>query len=616
MTAVTSAKRSAAALILTAVSVIASHAAAQSGRDVRVPVPAGASISGVVINDEERPQPVRRAIVTLTGPDLVPSRGATTDDDGRFVFTNLPAGRFTLTVTRAAFVTSAYGAKRPGRPGTPLVVTDRATITGLVVRLWRGAVITGIVRNEAGEPVPNLSVTAVPSRPRAAGGLLTLTNNGVTTNEAGVYRIFGLEPGQYLVMTRPSSQGGRPLMAMTDAQVDTALDALRRLASGQPGRGAPSPPSRPFTWAPVYFPGTADIDRAVPLTLKAGEERAGVDIGLQRVPAAIVTGMVARLDATPAVGATVQLVRVPGPFRTGVPEVLTVRAAADGSFQISQVTPGDYRLIARASAAPLVPPTAGTDPPPANEAPLWAKQDLTVAGQDISGITLSAGPGLTITGRIAFASSATSAPPAPSLRGTRVALVAPWLANLKPGTPIDALGFAAGAFVMDDGTFQITGLLPGRYKLQITGSAIGAPWTVRSAMLDDRDLADAATDFTNMPTTGSLLITYTDRRSALSGTLQQASGAPSSDVFVIAYTTDRRLWTQSSRRVQAVRPDVAGRYFFGDLPPGEYHLAVVTDIDADEWLEPGFLERLLGSSLRVTIGEGEQHHQSLRIGGY
>ena len=78
-----------------------------------------ASIAGTVVNDEERAVPVRRAIVTIAGPGLVPSRSAITDDDGRFAIERLPAGRFTVSVSRAAFVTSIYGAKRPGKPGTP-----------------------------------------------------------------------------------------------------------------------------------------------------------------------------------------------------------------------------------------------------------------------------------------------------------------------------------------------------------------------------------------------------------------------------------------------------------------------------------------------------------------
>jgi hypothetical protein len=86
-----------------------------------VPTSGTATLSGVVMNDETPAQPVRRAIVVLAGDGLRPSRGAVTDDDGRFSFSGLPAGRFTITASRASFVTSMYGATRPGRPGTAVV---------------------------------------------------------------------------------------------------------------------------------------------------------------------------------------------------------------------------------------------------------------------------------------------------------------------------------------------------------------------------------------------------------------------------------------------------------------------------------------------------------------
>ena len=64
-------------------------------------------ISGAVVTDDAQPQPVRRAVVTLTGSALTRDRGAITDDSGRFSFTKLPAGRFTLTVAKPSFITGA-----------------------------------------------------------------------------------------------------------------------------------------------------------------------------------------------------------------------------------------------------------------------------------------------------------------------------------------------------------------------------------------------------------------------------------------------------------------------------------------------------------------------------
>jgi len=84
---------------------------------------------------------------------------------------------------------------------------------------------------------------------------------------------------------------------------------------------------------------------------------------------------------------------------------------------------------------------------------------------------------------------------------------------------------------------------------------------------------------------------------------------------VIAFSTDRRVWGIETRRVQAVRPAADGAFSIKDLPPGEYFLGGLVDVDAGDWLRPGFLESIVGSATKVTIAEGGRTVQDLRIGG-
>src|SRR5262245_34974915 len=79
-----------------------------------------AEIAGVVITSAEPRAPIARALVTLSGATLKPSRTTITDDLGRFAFPGLPSGTFTVTASRAPFVKTMFGARRPGRPGTPI----------------------------------------------------------------------------------------------------------------------------------------------------------------------------------------------------------------------------------------------------------------------------------------------------------------------------------------------------------------------------------------------------------------------------------------------------------------------------------------------------------------
>ena len=112
----------------------------------------------------------------------------------------------------------------------------------------------------------------------------------------------------------------------------------------------------------------------------------------------------------------------------------------------------------------------------------------------------------------------------------------------------------------------------------------------------------------------NLVLTLTDRHSELAGKLESGDGTPVSDVFAIAFSTTRAHWGFGSRRVQAVRPDVDGRYAVADLPPGEYFLNALSDVDPDDWLDPAFLETLVPSSIKVTLGDGKRKVQNLRVG--
>jgi hypothetical protein len=612
----------AAGIVLLAGSLAGAAVQNPPARDVDLPPTAGtASISGVVVTDEAPPQPVRRAIVHVAGPDLRPSRGAITDDEGRFTIGGLPEGRVTLTVMRASFVTSVYGAKRPGRSGTAITIAGGEHLTGLTVRLWRGAVIAGVLRDESGAPVEGVLVTAVPARKPANRTILTLSNNdAVTTDDQGAFRIFGLEPGTYLVEARPSAAGTAPLVALADAEVDAALASLRRRREGGAGAAppsgtAPTPDSKPFAYSPVYYPGTPARGQATPVTIAAGQEIAGLNFSLQRVSTAVVDGRLLRPDGLPAVGAEVQLTERMSPlFESDPPLPMNATAGLDGEFRFAQVTPGEYALFARAPLDPATRPTRMDLFSPLARWPIvWAGAGLSVAGADVTGLSLTLRPGLTMTGRVRF-DAGTRTPPDPP-GPLRLSLIPPEYLNLRPGTGVWSMAFILPVTVRDDGTFELTNVVPGTYVLSIAGPSVDAGWWPRSAMLDGRDLFDGRVEIAADMNLAGLVVTLTDRRTELSGTLQTPAGAPASDVFVIVYPADRGLWVPNARRVKAARPGIDGRYAIADLPPGAYLLAAIADIDEGDWLDPAFLEQLVPGSVPIAIREGETTVQNLRLGG-
>src|SRR5438093_9494339 len=160
------------------------------------PPPPGGRISGRVIADNGRP--VKRARAFITAAELSGGRGALTDENGIFDFTELPAGRYTLTVSKSGFVSLSYGQRRPLQAGTPLQLADGQQLKGIEFRLPRGGVIAGHVYDETGDPMPGVLVRVL--RYQYQQGDRRLAPAGTTqTDDQGQYRVWGLMPGDYYV---------------------------------------------------------------------------------------------------------------------------------------------------------------------------------------------------------------------------------------------------------------------------------------------------------------------------------------------------------------------------------------------------------------------------------
>jgi hypothetical protein len=162
----------------------------------------------VVAADSGRP--VKRARVFVTAAEVPGGRGVLTDDTGTFELTELPAGRYTLTVSKSGFVSLAYGQRRPLQAGTPLQLGDGEQLKGVEFRLPRGGVISGRIVDEDGEPVPGATVRVMRYQYMQGDRRLTPAGSG-QTDDRGQYRVWGLMPGDYYVnaLTRLPNAGGR-----------------------------------------------------------------------------------------------------------------------------------------------------------------------------------------------------------------------------------------------------------------------------------------------------------------------------------------------------------------------------------------------------------------------
>jgi len=125
------------------------------GRDARAAssTALSASLTGVVTSGDEANTPLKRVTVALAAGPLQMPYIALTNDAGVFTFGGVPAGTYTLSATKPAYVPAFYGAKRPGRgPGVPIAILEGQKVTGISLRMLRGGVITGTLRQPSGFP--------------------------------------------------------------------------------------------------------------------------------------------------------------------------------------------------------------------------------------------------------------------------------------------------------------------------------------------------------------------------------------------------------------------------------------------------------------------------------
>jgi hypothetical protein len=171
------------------------------------------------------------------------------------------------------------------------------------------------------------------------------------------------------------------------------------------------------------------------------------------------------------------------------------------------------------------------------------------------------------------------------------------------------------AVVKADGTFEIRGIGPGRFTFNtvFNSTADAGNWKLRSAMGGDRNLLDDVLDLGPGVDIRNVVVTFSDARTEISGTLQSGAGEVTTEYYIVALPADRAQWRPKSRRILSTRPATDGRFVFADLPAGEYIIAALTDLDPIDLMDATFLEQIAPTGAKVTVVEGEKTIQNLKI---
>ena len=560
-------------------------------KDAAPPTPTGRITGRVLTADNGRP--VKRARVLVSAAELPGGRGMLTDDTGVFNLTELPAGRYTLTVSKSGFVALSYGQRRPLQAGTPLQLADGQQLKGVEFRLPRGGVIAGRVLDEDGEAVPGASVQIMRYQYQQGDRRLTPAGAG-QTDDKGQYRVWGLMPGDYYVNALTRQQGGG-----FGGGFGGGGRGGPGGAGGGRGGGRGGPPGGPdgdaalggatddqdqMNYAPTYYPGVTSVNEAKPITVGVSQEVLDINFNMQLVRTSQLSGVVTNPDGTPVTSGNVNLLPDGGAGRGQIGTNYGGRIQWDGAFAIARVPPGRYMLRAR-----------GDD----SDTPQFAFQPVSVTSDDVNDLTVILSAGATITGTLSFVPGST---PPPDLTPFRMS---------APSTDQSALGSQPNARVDKDGNFALSGVPAGLHLLRSQGNTRG--WNLKSVTLNGRDVTDTPIDVKSGQTLANVAVVFTDKVNEISGTITTQTGDPMPDYTVLAFSTDASLWRPQARQIMTARPDQTGKYRIRGLPPGEYYLATVDPSEQGEWFEPAYLDEHRNGAARVTLSDGDTKTQDFKV---
>jgi protocatechuate 3,4-dioxygenase beta subunit len=269
--------------------------------------------------------PMMRRGTPPTGPMAIPPQGLT-DQDGRFVVNGLAPGEYRVDVQKTGFASLVD----PTTRASTYTIAAGQALDNISIVLQKGAVITGKVLDQKGEPVTDAHVMALrritpPGASAAAPRLIPTPMQGSQlTNDLGEYRVTGLTPGEYFIAASPRGMGfGGPGVASTTGNGGGTLTATT-----------------------TYYPGTADQAGAQAIAVAAGAEVSNIVFILQSVPAYRVSGIVVDENGAPVAHAMVMLMHDPRNAMMFMGPGGNAQTGDDGRFSIGDVTPGAYRLNA------------------------------------------------------------------------------------------------------------------------------------------------------------------------------------------------------------------------------------------------------------------------------
>ena len=532
-----------------------------------------AVVEGAVINVQNS-RMIPRASVSLIGMNGSRSQATRADGNGHFIFASVQPGQYKLKAERQGFFSDER--KRDYQPVFAIGSGEHLKVG---VPLIPMAVISGEIVDEYNDFLQNVELRLLASR-RRLGRMYLATAGTATTDDRGQYRISGLRPGRYYLVAEYKPNHA----ALEEFKTKIAERLLEHTQArlGAPGRSEPllmetpeDAPEPPFTYAPLFYPGSGDFQQAQSLVLSPGDELAANFVFIS-TPVVSIKGRVTNgMTGAPAEKAVVAAFWTQYVEGEGIPARVSPK---DGTFEVRGLAPGFYTLRAVFSDGGET--YAG-------------EQAVEVGVRGIENVQIAGLPDFTAAGRVtAWGDSKCD------LRSLLIDFVGEGLMPRVRARP------AGPEFRFD------ARLRPERrYRLNVQN--MPEDCYVKALFLSGHDAAPDNVVVSGRR--GDVEIQLSSQGGRITGSLLDRDDHPTRGSVLLAPDLADPGPAELFRRASA---DAQGKFAFRGIAPGSYRLLALDSLDLSEQLnQPDFARTVAGHGEPIAVEEKGRYAVSQRLTG-
>jgi Carboxypeptidase regulatory-like domain len=481
------------------------------------------AIAGRVVASSGNFPIVNARVIARAAGGPTSMRMATTDEDGKFKLTDLSPGNYVVRVGAAGYIPEpSFTASSFYRPGE-----------NITIRMIKGGVITGRVLNKNGEPMALARVRSVRVNDEEGNPVRdATTGRDWTTDDRGMYRLYGLEPGAYVVSATFTNMFRAPLSQPRTGQASEA--------------------------APTYYP-SATLDGATLVNVSAGNETGGIDIRYRTERSYTVRGTIAGQNAQSGapMGRT-SIAVILSHAGTGVVVAATTIVPLNGNngFNFEGIGDGVYELTAQTAS--------GT-----SDAATALPQRVNVQGASVTDLVLTLTPMGSIAGRVLLETTE----PIEACRGANAGSIQEALITARRDVVSKKTSTLASLLPVEGkpdqgGEFLLTNMSAGRYVLDVRPPS--RIWFVR----------DIAWENTAKPASTDVTLKLGERLAGLKIKLAQGAASiagqvANEDARLHVYLVPAEKDQENNALRYADTPVHSdGAFSISNLAPGRYWLLV------------------------------------------